>query len=152
MPGPMPARCTFPDDFLQEARYTVRRRTAAVQVVQRYRLVLLLAEQPRLRNEDAAEVVGLSPRQVQRWRSRWASGDFAIEDQPGRGRKPAFSPSGSSADPCSGLRSNRRNRRASEPAIAGRSGTAIANDVGPKDQPQHRVADAARGGHQAVAA
>ena len=103
MPGPVPARCTFPDDFLQDALDMVRRRTAAVQVVQRYCLVLLLHEQPNLRNEDAAEVVGLSPRQVQRWRRRWASGDFSIEDQCGRGRKPAFSPTGSSVDPCHGV-------------------------------------------------
>ena len=103
MPGPVPARCTFPDDFVQDALDTVRRRTAAVQVVQRFRLVLLLHEQPSLRNEDAAEAVGLSPRQVQRWRSRWASGDFCIEDQPGRGRKPAFSPSGPSVDPGDGV-------------------------------------------------
>ena len=103
MPGPRPALCTFPDDFVQEARDTVRRRTAAVQVVQRYRLVLLLHERPSLRNEAAAEVVGLSPRQVQPWRSRWASGDFSIEDLPGRGRKPAFSPPGSSVDSCPGV-------------------------------------------------
>ena len=103
MPGPVPARCTFPDDFVQDALDTVRRRTAAVQVVQRYRLVLLLHELPSLRNEEAADIVGFSPRQVQRWRSRWASGDFSIEDQAGRGRKPAFSPSGSSVDPCHGL-------------------------------------------------
>ena len=103
MPGPVPARCNFPDDFVQDALDTARRRTAAVQVVQRYRLVLLLHEQPNLRNEEAAEAVGLSPRQVQRWRSRWASGDFSIDDQPGRGRKPSFSPAGSSDDPCHGL-------------------------------------------------
>ena len=103
MPGPVPARCTFPDDFLQDACDTVRRRTVAVQVVQRCRLVLLFQEQPGLRIEDAAEAVGLSPRQVQRWRSRWASGDFSVEDLPGRGRKPAFSPSGSSVDPCPGV-------------------------------------------------
>ena len=103
MPGPVSARCTFPDDFVQDALDTVRRRTAAVQVVQRYRLVLLLQEQPSLRNEDAAAAVGLSPRQVQRWRRRWASGEFSVEDQPGRGRKPAFSPSGSSVDPCHGV-------------------------------------------------
>jgi hypothetical protein len=60
MPGPVPARCTFPDDFLQEALDTVRRRTVAVQVVQRCRLVLLFQEQPSLRNEDAAEAIGLS--------------------------------------------------------------------------------------------
>jgi Homeodomain-like domain len=103
MPGPLPAPCNFPDGFLQDARGSVRRRTVAVQVVQRYRLVLLLHEQPGVSNEDAAQAVGFSPRQVQRWRSRWVSGDFSIEDLPGRGRKPAFSPSGSGDDPCLGV-------------------------------------------------
>lgn len=103
MPGPVPARCNFPDHFVQDALNTVRRRTVAVQVVQRYRLVLLLHEPPNLRNEDAAAAVGLSPRQVQRWRRRWTGGDFSIEDQPGRGRKPAFSPAGSGDDPCLGV-------------------------------------------------
>jgi hypothetical protein len=103
MPGPMPARCIFPDDFVQDAFDAVRRRTVAVQVVQRFRLVLLFHDEPDLSNEDAAEAVGLSPRQVQRWRSRWATGDFSIEDLPGRGRKPNFSPSGSSADPGPGM-------------------------------------------------
>ena len=103
MPGPAPACCTFPDDFVQQALDTVRRRTVAVRDVQRFRLVLLLHEQPKLSNEEAAKTVGLSPRQVQRWRSRWANGDFSIDDLSGRGRKPVFSPPGSSADPCHGL-------------------------------------------------
>jgi hypothetical protein len=103
MPGPSPALCTFPDDFVQEALDTVSRRTVAVQTVQRFRLVLLLHEQPSLSNDEAAEAVGLSARQVQRWRSRWATGDFSIEDYAGRGRKAAFSPSGSSVDPSHGL-------------------------------------------------
>jgi hypothetical protein len=103
MPGPLPTPCTFPDDFVQDALGTVRRRTAPVQVVQRYRLVLLLHEFPSLRNEDAAEAVGLSLRQVQRWRRRWAAGDFSIDDHSGRGRKPAFSPSGPSVDSRHGL-------------------------------------------------
>ena len=103
MPGPQPARCNFPDEFVQDALDTVRRRTAAVQVVQRFRLALLLHEQPDIGNEDASKAVGLSLRQVQRWRSRWVAGDFSIEDHPGRGRKPAFSPSGSSVDPRHGL-------------------------------------------------
>ncbi len=60
MPGPMPALCTFPDDFVQEALDTVSRRTVAVQTVQRFRLVLLLHEQPSLGNDEAAESVGLS--------------------------------------------------------------------------------------------
>ena len=92
MPGPNPALCTFPDDFLQAARTTVRRRTLAVQTVQRFRLVLLLHEQPGLGNNEAAEEVGLSIRQVQRWRGRWSAGDFSVEDHPGRGRKALFSP------------------------------------------------------------
>ncbi len=92
MPGPRPALCTFPDDFVQEALDNVSRRTVAVQTIQRFRLVLLLHEQPSLGNDEAAEAVGLSARQVQRWRSRWAAGDFSIEDHAGRGRKPAFSP------------------------------------------------------------
>ena len=103
MPGPRPVPCSFPDDFVQEALDAVGRRTVAVQVVQRFQLVLLLHEQPGLTNEEAAEAVGLSPRQVQRWRRRWAAGDFSIADLPGRGRKPAFSPVGSRLDPCHGL-------------------------------------------------
>ena len=103
MPGPSPVPCTFPDDFVQVALDTVHRRTVPVQVVQRFRLVLLLHEQPDLKNDKAAKVVDLSARQVQRWRSRWAAGDFSIEDQPGRGRKPVFSPSGSSVDPRLGV-------------------------------------------------
>ena len=103
MPGPLPAFCNFPDDFLQDARDSMRRRTVAVQVAQRCRLVLLLHEQPGMSNEDAAQAVGFSPRQVQRWRSRWVGGDFSVEDLPGRGRKPAFSPSGSGVDPCLGV-------------------------------------------------
>ena len=92
MPGPRPAPCTFPDGFMQVAQDTVRRRTVAVQVVQRFRLALLLHEQPDMTNDQAAKEVGLSARQVRRWRSRWAAGDFSIEDQPGRGASPFFPP------------------------------------------------------------
>jgi len=98
MRGPRPTPCTFPEEFLQEARDFVRRRTASVQAVQRCRLVLLLQEQPLLAHEAAAQRLGLCARQVQRWRHRWVEGDFSIADRPGRGRKPAFSPAG----PCSG--------------------------------------------------
>jgi Helix-turn-helix domain len=92
--GPRPIPCIFPENFLQEARETVRRRTAAVQDVQRSRLVLLLHDHPDCSPDEVAEWVGLSARQVQRWRRRWVAGDFSIEDETGRGRKPAFSPIG----------------------------------------------------------
>jgi hypothetical protein len=103
MRGPRPAPCTFPQKFLQEARDTVRRRTASVQAVQRCRLVLLLHEQPLLAHEEVAQRLGLCARQVQRWRHRWTTGDFSIADRPGRGRKPAFSPSGPRSGACVGV-------------------------------------------------
>ena len=95
MRGPRPTRCSFPEEFLQQASQTVRRRTATVQDVQRFRLVLLLHDNPHLSNEAAGVLVGLSARQVRRWRRRWAQGDFAVDDLPGRGRKATFSPTGS---------------------------------------------------------
>ena len=107
MPGPSPVSCTFPDEFVQVALDTVRRRSVLVQDVQRFRLVLLLHDQPDVKYDEAAKEVGLSVRQVQRWRSRWAAGDFSIEDQPGRGRKPVFSPSGLSVDRGDGVRNHR---------------------------------------------
>ena len=92
MRGPRPVPCIFPEEFLQAASATVRKRTASVQEVQRFRLVLLLQQQPSLSHEEAAEIVDLSARQIQRWRRRWAAGDFSVEDYAGRGRKPDFSP------------------------------------------------------------
>ena len=70
MPGPRPVACTFPAGFLQEARAAVRRRTLAVQTVQRLRLVRLLHQQPGLSNSEAGPPVALSARQAQRWRQR----------------------------------------------------------------------------------
>jgi hypothetical protein len=103
MRGPRPASCRFSDEFLQEARDTVRRRTASVQAVQRFRLVLLLHDQPTRTNENAAQEVGMSVRQVQRWRQRWSTGDSSVEDRAGRGRKAVFSPAGSRPDSGDGL-------------------------------------------------
>lgn len=96
MANPKPVPCTFSDEFLQAARRVVRQRTAAVQTVQRFRLALLLHEQSTLGNDAAAAAVGLSARQVQRWRQRWSAGDCSVTDREGRGRKAAFSPTGTS--------------------------------------------------------
>lgn len=96
MARPKPVPCTFSDEFLQVARRVVRQRTVAVQTVQRFRLALLLHEQPSLGNAATASAVGLSARQVQRWRQRWGAGDWSVTDREGRGRKAAFSPAGTS--------------------------------------------------------
>jgi hypothetical protein len=98
MPGPRPNPCMFPVDFLQEARNSLRRRTVAVRTVQRFQLVLMLQHHPLLSNQEAGKVVGLSARQVQRWRSRCVAGDFSVDNRPGRGRKATLSPSGSRVD------------------------------------------------------
>src|SRR3954467_6502399 len=95
MPGPKPTPCTFADDFLQAARRAVRRRTALVQEVQRYRLALAIHEHPDLGNGEVGRQGGMSERQVRRWRQRWALGDFSVTDREGRGRKADFSPAGS---------------------------------------------------------
>ncbi len=55
-------------------------------------LVLLLHESPALSNVAAAARLDLHPNSIRRWRRRWAAGQFTLEDDPGRGRKPVFSP------------------------------------------------------------
>jgi transposase len=93
MPGPPPSYCPdFPSDFLDQAREVVRRRTVRYQLRQRAELVLLLHRQPTLPNTEAAARVRLHPNSVRAWRKRWAAGDFALEDEVGRGRKASFSP------------------------------------------------------------
>jgi hypothetical protein len=89
MPGPKPThRPLFPDEVVQRARAQVRKKSAAYRLVQRSQLIVLLHEDPFLSHAEAGQQVGLSGRQVQHWRQRWAAGDFAVEDCPGRGRKP----------------------------------------------------------------
>jgi transposase len=93
MPGPRPFfRPDFPPDFRSRAQGLVRRRTVKFQLRQRASLVPLLHQQPLLSNPEAAARVQLHPNSVRCWRKRWAEGDFTLEDEPGRGRPPVFSP------------------------------------------------------------
>jgi hypothetical protein len=95
MPGPASFYCPrFSEAFLQMVRDTLRRKTAPHCLVQRARLALLLQDSPHLTHEQAGDVVGMSGRQVRRWRQRWAAGDFSLADLSGRGRKVRFSPLG----------------------------------------------------------
>ena len=95
MAGPSPIYCpAFPDGFLEEARAEVRRKTVSHRSVQRSQLALLVHEHPDWDQERLGRQVGLSRRQVHRWRKRWSAGDFSLEDGVGRGRKADFSPSG----------------------------------------------------------
>jgi transposase len=93
MPGPAPHyRPIFPDEFLAEARRLTAARTAASHLRQRGELVLLLHEMPTLSNVQAAARIDLHPNSIRLWRKRWAAGQFTLQDEPGRGRKPGFSP------------------------------------------------------------
>src|SRR3954447_27028014 len=95
MPEPLPHyRPNFPDEFLAEARRLVAARTAASHLRQRARLVLMLHDRPTLSNAQAGARLDLHPNCVRRWRQRWAGGRFTLADDPGRGRKPTFSPLG----------------------------------------------------------
>ena len=95
MRGPLPSyRPAFPATFLEQAAQIAHQRTVQYQLRQRATLVLLLHQQPLVSNIEAAERVQLHLRSVQRWRRRWAKGDFSLEDEPGRGRKADFSPPG----------------------------------------------------------
>jgi hypothetical protein len=77
---------------LEHARVEVRHKTASQRSVERSRLALLVHEHPDWDQEWLGRHVGLSGRQVHRWRKRWAAGDFSLEDGAGRGRKADFSP------------------------------------------------------------
>jgi len=95
MPGPSPLyRPDFPAEFVAQAQRLALQRTIAYQLRQRAALVLLLHQQPALSNVAAAAQVGLHPNSVRHWRQRWAQGDFALEDETGRGRRSGFSPLG----------------------------------------------------------
>lgn len=104
MRGPLPSyRPEFPAPFLAQAEKLAQQRTAPYQLRQRALLILLLSQQPLVSNIEAAERVQLHLRSVQRWRCRWAQGDFCLEDKPGRGRKAGFSPPGPRAGQGGGL-------------------------------------------------
>lgn len=95
MHGPAPLyRPNFPPDFVAQARKIVRQRTIGHPLWQRATLVLLLHEHPLVSNSTAATQVHLHPNSVRRWRRRWTTGDSTLDDTPGRGSKPRFSPSG----------------------------------------------------------
>ncbi|HEU0022128.1 MAG TPA: helix-turn-helix domain-containing protein [Dehalococcoidia bacterium] len=95
MPGPLPAYLPdFPAGFVARCQQIVTRRTVKYQLRQRATLVLLLNQHRLLSNVEAAAPVGLHPDSVRHWRKRWAKGEFSLEDESGRGRKPRFPPTG----------------------------------------------------------
>jgi Homeodomain-like domain len=152
MRGPLPSyRPEFSSTFLEQAREIARQRIVKYQLRQRATLVVLLHQQPLLSNLAAAQRVQLHPRSVQRWRRRWAKGDFSLEDELGRGRKADFSPAGSRSGQGGGLRTGRGNPATSESAVPGRRHRTGPSGIGQTDQSEYSVADSGYRCHQAMA-
>ena len=93
MRGPLPSYCpVFPSTFLEQAEKMVRQRTVGTSCGNEPTWCCSCITKPLVSNSEAAERVQLHLRSVQRWRRRWATGDFVLEDEPGRGPKADFSP------------------------------------------------------------
>jgi hypothetical protein len=91
---PLAFHVQFPLEFLELATQIARRKKVDYRLRQRAALVCLLANKPEISQADAAARVQLDISSVFRWRQRWASGDYVLDDKGGRGRKPNFAPCG----------------------------------------------------------
>jgi hypothetical protein len=108
MAGPAPTyQPTFSDAQVAECRALIRRHNAPQAQVYRAQLALLLHAQPALDNEAAGRRLGKHANWVRYWRKRWATEGFRLFDQPGRGRKPAFSPGAGGGRQGAGVRAAR---------------------------------------------
>jgi Helix-turn-helix domain len=80
---------------LQELEHWQRSTTLKQGLARRGRLLLLLHHGHTLK--DAARMAGFTVRNARKWAKRYlAQGLRGLADQPGRGRKPVFSPLGGS--------------------------------------------------------
>lgn len=89
-----PHQPQFTEEQLAHARKVAQQQAAPYLVVLRARLTLVLAEHPTLSHAAAAERCGLKYAAVYKWRRRWATQGWSLEDAPRPGRPPAFSPGG----------------------------------------------------------
>jgi hypothetical protein len=79
-----------------------RSTTCPAGLARRGRLILLLSEGHTLK--QAAWIAGLTPNNARKWVRRFqAQGVAGLDDQPGRGRQPVFSPRGRAAPGEAGL-------------------------------------------------
>lgn len=91
---------TFAVDFTDPQRAELLRgqrcTTLPAGLVRRGRLILLLSEGQSV--TDAAHIAGVAPNNARKWVRRFLGhGVAGLNDQPGRGRRPVFSPRGRAA-------------------------------------------------------
>lgn len=94
--GPPEYQPKFNEEDVREARRVVAQPSAGYARVQRAKLALLLHEQPGIRSPVAARQLGYGTRWVRKWRKRWATEGFSLDDAPRSGRPRRFSPGGTS--------------------------------------------------------
>lgn len=98
---------TFSSEELELVEQTLRRSNAPYAQVRRAKLAKLLAEEPAIRNVEAARRLGVHEQFVHKWRQKWTEGDFGLEDMPRPGRPRHFSPSAHHDHQGGGLRTAR---------------------------------------------
>ena len=93
MPGLLPRyRPKFSPSQLAEARKVSRKLSAPHGLVERAGLALLLAENPTVTNPEAGRCLRLHENTVRKWRMRWVTDGFSLQDLSRSGRPPVFSP------------------------------------------------------------
>jgi transposase len=85
---------TFLPEEVAQARELLRQSNAPYAQVRRAKLLVLLVEEPKISNVEAARRVDAHVQFVHKWREIWTTGEFRLEDLPRPGRPRAFSPSG----------------------------------------------------------
>ena len=93
MPLPKPLhQPRFTAEQLAEARRVVASHSAPQIHVRRARLALVLAEHPELSHKEIGARCGCDDQTVYKWRKRWASQGWSLDDAPRPGRPRGFSP------------------------------------------------------------
>lgn len=93
MSGPEPEyQPFFTDEEISRSRRVVRQLKAAHAEVQRAKMVLILSENPKMDSAATARQIGGHANTVRKWRKRWATRGFSLEDEPRSGRPAVFFP------------------------------------------------------------
>ena len=94
--GPKPTyHPRFTPEQVAEARRVAARHTEAHVKVLRARMVIALAKNPEVSTPELAQKVGVHEQTARKWRKRWATEGFSLEDRQRPGRQSGFSPSAS---------------------------------------------------------
>lgn len=103
MSGKPRHRPVFHEKDLETSRAHVAKRKTPQAVARRARLALALAENSERCSKSLAAEIRVCPRTVSRWRRRWCTEGFSLDEKPRTGRPPVFSPQGRGAREAPGL-------------------------------------------------